>query len=305
MPATPVATGIFAGQMPYLGYRTEGVTLCHRNMAVDLRLCPQSGQVSRSSTVTDNALVVDLRCGQIPATVTGMTPTRKSPKQANGEAKPYYKPSKQRWIGPYTVDGVRHEITGTDEATVRARWADKQLEIAVAARTGVAVVDDRLTVGRLFDSWIAGDCPSFGKRNDPTVAGIATATRLLNDHLRPALGNVAIRDLKPSMVTALFKRMAAERTVRAPNGYADTTLVRLRGILDRVLQYAEAEGTAMPPAARTAARNARIPNDAHGVTVERRSLSGPKSPRCLRCSPVTCTSRQSRLWPTPDFAPPN
>jgi len=202
-----------------------------------------------------------------------MTPTRKSPKQANGEAKPYYKPSKQRWIGPYTVDGVRHEITGTDEATVRARWADKQLEIAVAARTGVAVVDDRLTVGRLFDSWIAGDCPSFGKRNDPTVAGIATATRLLNDHLRPALGNVAIRDLKPSIVTALFKRMAAERTVRAPNGYADTTLVRLRGILDRVLQYAEAEGTAMPPAARTAARNARIPNDAHGVTVERRSLS--------------------------------
>jgi integrase len=80
--------------------------------------------------------------------------------------------------------------------------------------------------------------------------------RMIAVNLRPALGHVAVKDLRASAVTEVFEALAA-----SDKGVGTSTLARLASILGRVTWYAQYKGIDMPQHALTAAKGAIKPSN--------------------------------------------
>ena len=137
-----------------------------------------------------------------------------------------------RWRGVvslgYGLDGrrVRKKITGATKAEVLRKLRDLRNELD----SGLAVPDDRLTVGAFLDRWVTRNLP--GQISDVTLDSYANTVRL---HLEPAFGRTVLRKLTVADVDGL---LAAKREA----GYSPNSQRIIRAVLRRALHQAQREG---------------------------------------------------------------
>lgn len=132
-------------------------------------------------------------------------------------------------LGRHPVTGRRHQRTETlrgTRAKAERRWRAVQTEIDA----GRAADPAAHTVNDLLDLLAATRWPHVAR----TTA--TNAAQLARDYLRPTLGAVRLRDLRPERVEAAYR---AWRSVRQPSQpLAPRTVAKIHGILVR----AAAEG---------------------------------------------------------------
>jgi integrase len=137
-----------------------------------------------------------------------------------------------RWRGAislgYGSDGkrLRKKVSGDTKAEVVSKLRDLRREL----ESGVAVPDDRLTVGVFLNRWIRQNLP--GHIADSTLDDYADTVRL---HLVPAIGRKLLRKLTVADVDALW-------ATKREQGYSSNSVRIMRAVLRRALGQAEREG---------------------------------------------------------------
>jgi integrase len=103
----------------------------------------------------------------------------------------------------YSVNGKRHVMpfTGTAEQA-----KEKLRELLSAADKGQHVEPDKITVGQWIDQWIAAGAPrGHGKRRKPVgQRAIERYEQLLNEHVKPAIGELRLQQLQAANIDGLY-----------------------------------------------------------------------------------------------------
>lgn len=91
---------------------------------------------------------------------------------------------------PGTGRQVQRSFTGKTQREVR----DKLQAAAVAVNTGVYIAPQKMTVGEWMDIWTSSYLVSV----KPMTVEIYKSN--IKNHIKPALGNIKLTDLRPHMV---------------------------------------------------------------------------------------------------------
>lgn len=181
-----------------------------------------------------------------------------SRKRGNGEGT-----ISRRKNGGWTAQYYIHTVAGRKRKTLygktRAETA-KKLAKALSQRADGLVFDDQgLTLGEYLDRWLA-DVEDTVRKS--THERYRYAVR---PHLKPALGNLKLKDLTPAHVRWFYRE-------RLDSGLAPASVHKLHAVLHKALKAAVADGL-----------------------IPRNAASGIKLPRIAREEIQPLTDKQVRL----------
>lgn len=110
----------------------------------------------------------------------------------------------------YTINDKRHcePFTGTVQEA-----KDKIIERLHAGATGQHVDRDKITVGEWIKEWIAAGAPrGHGKRRKPIgQRALERYEQLMNEHVRPVLGETRLQQLQPSNIDGLYDGLKGKK----------------------------------------------------------------------------------------------
>lgn len=150
-------------------------------------------------------------------------------RRPQGDGSLYYDEARDRWVARLDLgrgpDGrrVRRKVS----ARSKAEAAGKLRALRRQHDEGLDVAARGMTVGELLDRWLADAAPA---RQSPST--VDTNRRLVTNHLRPRLGALRVRDLRPEHVEDYLRTLAAA-------GAARSSLVKHRSVLAQALRWAE------------------------------------------------------------------
>lgn len=140
----------------------------------------------------------------------------------HGQGQPFQRSSDGRWIGRVRFpDGKVRHVTGRDRDDVMQRMTDLRL-----ARTTSSSLHGGDALRDHVEKWFAEVAPV---RYRPRTAG--TNHRQARLHVLPLLGDIPIREVRPSDVQRMADRMTA-------TGYAAQTVANVVHILSVVMRAA-------------------------------------------------------------------
>ncbi|MBC7341192.1 MAG: site-specific integrase [Clostridia bacterium] len=159
-------------------------------------------------------------------------------RRGNGEGT-IYKRSDGTWAGQVTV-GYDPE-TGRPRrksfyGRTRKEVADKMAEVLRSVRTGTYVEPVKTTLAEWLDCWLAG------KKGQLKPSTFESYERLIDTHIKPALGKTPLAKLQAHMLQAFYNEKL-ERGRADGKGGLSTRMVRyLHTIIREALQQAVKEG---------------------------------------------------------------
>ncbi|MBS5589733.1 MAG: site-specific integrase [Clostridiales bacterium] len=127
----------------------------------------------------------------------GMGTIRKKVVERNGKSYTYFEARVTVGRDPGTGKQVQRSFTGKTQKEVR----EKMQAAAVAVNTGSYVTPQKMTVGQWMDAW-AADYLAGAK-----PATVTIYKNNIKNHIKPALGAVALSDLRPHMVQSFINGM--------------------------------------------------------------------------------------------------
>ena len=127
----------------------------------------------------------------------GMGTIRKKVVERNGKSYTYFEARVTVGRDPGTGKQVQRSFTGKTQKEVR----EKMQAAAVAVNTGSYVTPQKMTVGQWLDAW-AADYLAGAK-----PATVTIYKNNIKNHIKPALGAVALSDLRPHMVQSFINGM--------------------------------------------------------------------------------------------------
>jgi integrase len=173
------------------------------------------------------------------------------------------KPAAIRWVAQVRIDGKLRRSMHDTEAL-----AKKALRKMIAELdSGKIVVDGNETLGALLTRWEDAVLPAQNLAT-ATLDNYAWACTILRDNL----GRIRLRRLTPDDIEACFQRLAAEGMSRA-------SLVKIRSVLGKTLDYAHRRGLVN----HNVARIVELPADARR-TEPGRSLTAEQAKAVLASS---------------------
>ena len=168
-----------------------------------------------------------------------------------------------RWIGRLKgTDGRLKWYSGKDYATVEAK-----LKEALTLRdAGVALPDNKLTVGAWLEEWLAS-LPFFTGRGKLRESTIAYYRQYLGAYvLRTDLARKPLGKLTPSDLEQLYRRMTADKS-DGGMGLSTTTAHHLHSIIHRALVKAVSKGRIVRNVAKAVDDDERPVIDRHEMRV--------------------------------------
>lgn len=197
-----------------------------------------------------------------------------------GDGSIFFETSRDRWVGTIDLgrdaDGKRQrrKVTGSTRSEVRKRLDDLRRQ----ADAGLPVTDGSMTFGELLDEWLAKG-PAAQAKSSNTTDSYRWA---VEHHLRPALGHIRLRQLRPEDVERLLKQ-------RADEGMAKATVARIRAHAARALRWAQRRDFV----ARNSAELAELPATARPPE-EGRSLTPAQAKALLEAAALTSDQAEAK-----------
>jgi integrase len=151
----------------------------------------------------------------------------------HGQGGLYRDEAKNLWVGALDLgtDGAgkrrRVKVTGRTKTEARNKLADARRRV----EDGLPVGDQMTTVAQFLDEWLATGLPSSVKSANTR----AVYEWAVENHLKPALGALRLRDLLPDHVDVMLAEKAA-------SGMSRSSMARIHGTLQRALRHAERRG---------------------------------------------------------------
>jgi integrase len=176
--------------------------------------------------------------------------------RGNNEGSVYFDASKDRWRAAVTIDGRRRRASALTEAGAKKKLRELLAEADAKGSLG----DGNATVGQLLAQWRRTALPARDL-SPRTVDVYDWATRVLDNEL----GTRRLRALAPEDVERVLTQLATEGTLRAPEYRTRTgeplgrsSLIKIRSVLGKALDFAERRGVVN----RNVARVVELPADA-------------------------------------------
>ena len=134
--------------------------------------------------------------------------------------------TKNSWqICIYGTKGRYHETVQCSRAEARARM----IELENTRNKGVPLPKGRLTLGQFLDDWLNGYARSCCSLR--TVDGYES---IIERHLKPALGHIQLKELKPQAIQAYYGKACESLSPR--------TVQKHHRLLSQALKYAVKQG---------------------------------------------------------------
>jgi len=166
-------------------------------------------------------------------------------KRGNGEGSPH-KRKDGYWAWPVMLDGARKWVYGKTKAEAREKYEARKREHEEGLDTAAA---DQ-TVGEYLDRWMEDVVRSTLRAR--TADEYASLIRM---YIKPALGEVILRELKPQVVQRMIKNLPAHL---APRSIRNVRAVLRRALNNalvwRLVTYNAATGIALPKVQKFQAR---------------------------------------------------
>jgi integrase len=169
-------------------------------------------------------------------------------RRGHGEGSVYFDEHSGRWTASVelpTVQGkrARRKVTGKSRAEVKLRLKALRADLD----NGADLVAGRMTVAALLTEW---QRDALHQRH-PSVNTVENVRWVVDGHLVPSLGTKRIDELRVEHVERMLRQMT-------DRGMARNSAVRIRGVLQQALRWAQRRGYIV----RNAAELAEIPGDA-------------------------------------------
>lgn len=134
-----------------------------------------------------------------------------------------------KWEGQYVspIDGKRKSVYGKTQREVRQKLTQVQSDIDA----NVFVAPDRMTVGEWLDRWIGDYCNGVKESTRDSYRGH------IENHLKPALGNVKLTSLTPDMCQS-FVNSLKDKPGKGDKPMSAKTIKNIAGTLHEALRRA-------------------------------------------------------------------
>jgi integrase len=195
-------------------------------------------------------------------------------RRGHGEGTVYYDKARKRWVGAVTIGGRRRKVIGRDKTEARARLAT----LLAAKTTGVDVDNRSLTVARCVEAFLERDVPNRERNGRPLSPSTIEIYRWTAQIVVAELGAVKVADLTVRDVELMLDRLARRKV----NPLSASSLRKVRGTLQRSIDFAVRRGeaarnvarnaTMTPRAAATQSRQALRPDDARTLLTALRDV---------------------------------
>lgn len=214
-------------------------------------------------------------------------------KRGNGEGSVYQEGARTgrrdgRWVAQvYNDEGKLRRKFASTEAIAKKLL----LQMQMAAERDRTLIDGNATVGQLLQDWRTRSMSArnLSPRTERTYSWAV-------DVLIEEIGSVRLRRLTPEVVEAALVRLAREgrrsgsesKRSKATETMGRSSLIKIRSVLGKALEYAERRGVVSRNVARVVElpRDARRPEPGRALTVE----------QARHLIDVTSTHRLEGLW---------
>lgn len=144
-------------------------------------------------------------------------------RRSSGEGSLFYSRSEQCWIAEILLPDGKKKRKRSKKQYVAREW----LRTSIAEiKNGTFVANDQMTVKQLFDRFL-GDI--VDKNLKPKTAD--SYRYIITKHILPSLGNVKLKELKPTHIQAVY-------TTKLEEGLSKRTVQYIHAVLRRALNQA-------------------------------------------------------------------
>jgi integrase len=173
----------------------------------------------------------------------GKGKARKQKRRSAGEGTIFWREDRQRWVAeiPIGVDSKTGKmkyktVYGKSEQDVKEKKKKIELEMGL----GLKIESKKTTFGEWLDLWL-----DTYKKDSLRPTTYSNYKRLIQVHLKPHLGGVALKDLQTNQLQRLFNRLFKKGRVQkyegAPAGLSRRTVELVRTIANAALEQAVIE----------------------------------------------------------------